>query len=38
MVCAPLFRPEVGDDDALGRSALESPGVGVAVYHRAVLA
>ena len=34
----PLFRPEVGLDDALGAGALEPAGVGAAVSHRPVLA
>ena len=34
----PLFRPEMGVDDAVGPRALEPPGVGPAVSHRLVSA
>ena len=38
IACHPLFRPEMGIDDAPGSSALESAGMGSALSHRVVLA
>jgi hypothetical protein len=38
IVCHPMFRPEMGVDDAPGAGALEPPGVGGPLFDGALLA